>query len=1478
MILLHRLYAHHFKQLVDVTLHLPAQGTVLIEGHNEAGKSSLFEAVFFALYGQPLISERDYKLEHLRNYGAEALEVELDFSIDGRRFSVARRIGKNHTVKLVAPTENGEAETISIRSEVSRRLHEELRLSAEALLNTCFVEQKRLERLEDLNAEARKMTINELLNLRVLTGLEAEFKITREDRDFLQSLKGRLSVARLDAALPALQEREQQSVRCLLFTQLCEVRARWEQLQRQIAVALEQQAHVKEQRAHVTRDLECHADLKARLNALDSDLKLRAGAWQAALEAHEAAAAHVRELENLAAALPERKAHLQARVALLDRLVELEGLESEAARLRAELPSHEARLARHDEVRQAWEAGQSQRADLAADQASRQTELESAQAHLAERQVANERAGRLALLLQHVSAHENMAREVEELASRVRQAREVAQNLEPALARRAALEDVEQRLHRQEQQQRELSGAEAEASRLCRDLGMKQAELAHYDAVQQSWDEGQARRVELDTLRQERARELNEAGAQVAAREAAYRRDGQLTLLLQHAVVYENLSHEVAELGERLDAARTRAADLPAQRERLQALEEAGQRLRRRDEDQRSLHHIEAELAAARRKQGEAGAIHAKLDELGARRTEAQARLDAAAQRVAAATRRATPGWVLTAFGVVLCLSGIIAGPVPGAVGLLLILLGAFLMIQARAADGAARADQAAARSESDALSGEWRATQAQLQMIDTRDAAELDLEVQQLAASRDRLSHALHDERDVTALLQDLGVDEDVASVQKALEMARHEVAEGSAALRFAQDLEQQQMDKAQQTSEALHSLRSYAAQLALTGTTPAEWKASAHAAREALHVERQATPDEALQAQLDHAREAVAALDHHRAHLDGEQSRHRAQLDARPRADIARELEVIERAVDANKTQREILAASIGAADLPRLLQSLGVAEDSASLHTAVQAARGAVAECEATAATVAPLEHQWSDKARQVREEAARVQALAAELSVAASGATMAEWQAMAAAEHATWQAQRHATPDTALSDRVEQARRAVNEIAPQSALLEREQARRNEELSDRPRPQLEAELRAIQQLLVDNEAQQAPLAAVRPALAQENLPSTAPALRTRLEVERARVEHDESRTGELPSTRAAMTARSEALTARALELAQAWTAILDGEPVPEGPQQALSRLHQLREVTEQGLLELDEPRLRIQADDLQKADILLGEEIATRRHQQDELRPRQQELLNALGAAEEDSPEGLPARFPELLAAHEHDINGWEQAVHERREAVRDNRSLRAAHAGALGVGEDLLDLAEAEAALSAAEKNLAVKRRAGEIVTKTRHSIVSRVMPLTLQNMSQLLPLLTEGRYHDVQWDEASNVLSVYDTRARDYQRKRVFSGGARDQISLALRLAFALATLPGEHNVRPGWLFLDEPLSSFDRSRTQALVDLLTRGLIRRQFAQIFLVSHSESFDPAQFDYRLRMADGRVLESTLPTPESQKTQREIKLS
>jgi DNA repair exonuclease SbcCD ATPase subunit len=115
-------------------------------------------------------------------------------------------------------------------------------------------------------------------------------------------------------------------------------------------------------------------------------------------------------------------------------------------------------------------------------------------------------------------------------------------------------------------------------------------------------------------------------------------------------------------------------------------------------------------------------------------------------------------------------------------------------------------------------------------------------------------------------------------------------------------------------------------------------------------------------------------------------------------------------------------------------------------------------------------------------------------------------------------------------------------------------------------------------------------------------------------------------------------------------------------------------------------------------------------------------------------------------------------------------------------------------------------------------------------------------------------------------IRVWDPAAGRYIAKNLFSGGTRDQCSLALRLAFALATLPQELGVAPGFIFLDEPLSAFDAQRARALVELLTIGTISRQFSQVVLISHYHAFDREAFQYHVRMQAGQVIESDLPDP------------
>ncbi len=91
MILLDRLRVENFKSLRRIDLQLPRHGSVLIEGLNEAGKSTLFESVYFALYGKPL----DCNVDECLRYGAETALVTLSLEVDGTRLEVQRTLRRN---------------------------------------------------------------------------------------------------------------------------------------------------------------------------------------------------------------------------------------------------------------------------------------------------------------------------------------------------------------------------------------------------------------------------------------------------------------------------------------------------------------------------------------------------------------------------------------------------------------------------------------------------------------------------------------------------------------------------------------------------------------------------------------------------------------------------------------------------------------------------------------------------------------------------------------------------------------------------------------------------------------------------------------------------------------------------------------------------------------------------------------------------------------------------------------------------------------------------------------------------------------------------------------------------------------------------------------------------------------------------------------------------------------------------------------
>ncbi|GCE04869.1 AAA family ATPase [Dictyobacter aurantiacus] len=269
---------------------------------------------------------------------------------------------------------------------------------------------------------------------------------------------------------------------------------------------------------------------------------------------------------------------------------------------------------------------------------------------------------------------------------------------------------------------------------------------------------------------------------------------------------------------------------------------------------------------------------------------------------------------------------------------------------------------------------------------------------------------------------------------------------------------------------------------------------------------------------------------------------------------------------------------------------------------------------------------------------------------------------------------------------------------------------------------------------------------------------------------------------------------------------------------------------------------------------------------------------EIRGDQASISNLLAAHDLEQPSGyarrdLLAAWPLLEQHPAEDRQRLEDDTAAHQQELQDLQEQAATLAEKLHTGEETLDLEQARAQMEQEERSYQIKKYGYRLLQEAEQRLLRKVQPRTEYYMQQILPLLTGGRYHDVhlttQPEEGAVSggpfqIEVWDSGAGKYLPTSALSGGAADLFSLSLRLAFAIATLPGDLNLAPGFVLLDEPLSSFDRGRAQALVDVVSGDIMSQHFEQIILLSHSSAFDPAMFPYHIYMDNGFVLDSNLP--------------
>ncbi|MHA1338831.1 MAG: ATP-binding protein [Promethearchaeota archaeon] len=185
MIKLVKLSAEGFKNLKIKDLEFPPEGNILISGKNESGKSTLFEAIFFALTSNLLVKKNKGYIDGLsfeKNKAVVDLIFEKNDILARIRKSIVRNERKPSSTSLYLEfwenyrDEQQPPDYEGSSREVDPVIEKFLGFDKDVLLSSSFVKQKGLEEFIEATRQNRIKVLNKLLNLEKFSILIKEYK------------------------------------------------------------------------------------------------------------------------------------------------------------------------------------------------------------------------------------------------------------------------------------------------------------------------------------------------------------------------------------------------------------------------------------------------------------------------------------------------------------------------------------------------------------------------------------------------------------------------------------------------------------------------------------------------------------------------------------------------------------------------------------------------------------------------------------------------------------------------------------------------------------------------------------------------------------------------------------------------------------------------------------------------------------------------------------------------------------------------------------------------------------------------------------------------------------------------------------------------------------------------------------------------------------------------------------------------------
>jgi len=171
-----------------IHIDFPEDGRIGIFGHNESGKSTIFDAIEFALFG---LSLRGITKEDIITWGKNKLVVNLVFTSGDNQYQIQRsltRKGSAHKVKLVQISNGSVVSGTEIMGiqPVEETIEDIIGMDKNSYSKLIYIRQKELDALKDLQKHDREKLINKVIGIDIFDDAtdDGRFDLKEEERNF----------------------------------------------------------------------------------------------------------------------------------------------------------------------------------------------------------------------------------------------------------------------------------------------------------------------------------------------------------------------------------------------------------------------------------------------------------------------------------------------------------------------------------------------------------------------------------------------------------------------------------------------------------------------------------------------------------------------------------------------------------------------------------------------------------------------------------------------------------------------------------------------------------------------------------------------------------------------------------------------------------------------------------------------------------------------------------------------------------------------------------------------------------------------------------------------------------------------------------------------------------------------------------------------------------------------------------------------